>query len=328
LVKIGHHALASRTILAPMAGVTDLPFRRLCRAQGAGMAVSEMITSDTRLWHTRKSRQRLVHKDELSPRSVQIAGSIPTLMADAARQNRELGAEIIDINMGCPAKKVCKRAAGSALLQDEKLVAAILSAVVGAVDIPVTLKIRTGWDSQNRNALNIARIAEDCGIQALAVHGRTRACRFNGHTEYDTIAGVVQSVDIPVFANGDIRSAEDAKAVLDHTCAAAVMIGRAAQGNPWLFREINHYLEYGSLPEPLSGQEFAAQVVDHIRAIHTHYGEYSGIRIARKHVGWYVERLPGGDTFRRSFNQLDNHNEQIDRLHTYLAGQNNWDQAA
>lgn len=311
-----------------MAGVTDLPFRLLCRALGAGMAVSEMITADSRLWHTRKSRQRLVHKDELSPRSVQIAGSIPSLMADAARQNRAMGAEIIDINMGCPAKKVCKRAAGSALLQDEILVAAILSAVVEAVDIPVTLKIRTGWDTQNRNALNIARIAEDCGIQALAVHGRTRACRFNGHAEYDTIAAVVQAVDIPVFANGDIRSAEDAKAVLDHTGAAAVMIGRAAQGNPWLFREINHYLEHSLLPEPLSGQTLAAQVISHIRAIHAHYGEYSGIRIARKHVGWYVEHLPSGDTFRRSFNLLDNHNEQINSLHAYLSGENNWDQAA
>jgi tRNA-dihydrouridine synthase B len=199
---------------------------------------------------------------------------------------------------------------------------------VKAVYIPVTLKIRTGGDTQNRNARTIARIAEDCGIQALAVHGRTRACRFNGHAEYDTIAGVVQSVDIPVFANGDIRSAEDAKAVLDHTGAAAVMIGRAAQGNPWLFREIDHYLEYGSLPEPVSEQEFVTRVVGHIRAIHTHYGEYSGIRIARKHVGWYVGRLPDGDTFRRSFNQLDNQNEQIDHLHAYLTGQNNWDQAA
>ena len=328
MVKIGHHVLASRTILAPMAGVTDLPFRRLCRALGAGMAVSEMMTSDTRLWHTRKSRQRLVHKDEISPRSVQIAGSVPTLMADAARQNVEMGAEIIDINMGCPAKKVCKRAAGSALLQDETLVAAILSAVVKAVDVPVTLKIRTGWDTQNRNALRIARIAEDWGVQALAVHGRTRACRFNGHAEYDTIAAVVQTVDIPVFANGDIRSAAEARTVLDDTGAAAVMIGRAAQGNPWLFHEINHYLEHGSLPEALSEQEIVTQVVGHLRAIHAHYGEYSGIRIARKHVGWYVERLPGGDTFRRHFNKLDDHNEQIDHLHAYLAGQNNWDQAA
>ncbi|MCL4160954.1 UNVERIFIED_CONTAM: hypothetical protein GTU68_029867, partial [Idotea baltica] len=228
-----------------MAGVTDLPFRQLCRRLGAGLTVSEMITADTRLWKSRKSQQRLIHRDEPSPRTVQIAGSEPEMMAEAARQNVALGAEIIDINMGCPAKKVCKRAAGSALLQDEDLVDAILKAVVSAVDIPITLKIRTGWNQENRNALNIAHIAEDAGIQALAIHGRTRACRFLGRVEYDTIASVVDAISIPVFANGDISTPQQAKQVLDYTGAAAVMIGRAAQGNPWIFNQINHYLKNG-----------------------------------------------------------------------------------
>ena len=312
-----------------MAGVTDLPFRQLCRQLGAGLTVSEMITSDTRLWKSRKSQQRLIHKDEPSPRSVQIAGSVPEMMADAAQQNVDLGAEIIDINMGCPAKKVCKRAAGSALLQNEALVAEILTAVVSAVNVPVTLKIRTGWDEQNRNALNIARIAEDAGIQALAVHGRTRACRFKGQAEYDTIAEVVQQISIPVFANGDIQTPQQAKQVLDHTGAAAVMIGRAAQGNPWIFNEINHYLAHGKIPNKPNSEELITVISQHIQAIHKHYGEYLGLRIARKHVGWYVSSLPNGEAFRKYFNQLEDPCKQIQSLqHFFAADNNNWDQAA
>ncbi len=329
MVKIGAHVLENRTILAPMAGVTDLPFRQLCRQLGAGLAVSEMITADTSLWKSRKSQQRLIHRDESSPRSVQIAGSIPAMMADAAQQNVTLGAEIIDINMGCPAKKVCKRAAGSALLQDESLVQDILKAVVAAVDVPVTLKIRTGWDSQNRNAVTIARIAEDSGISALAVHGRTRACKFIGHAEYDTIAAVVEAISLPVFANGDIHTPQQAKQVLDYTGAAAVMIGRGAQGNPWLFREINGYLEHGVIPSPPSREELASTVSHHIQAIHQFYGEYLGIRIARKHVGWYVNALPSGRMFHQYFNQLEDPYQQKQSLHNFFAApKNNWDQAA
>ncbi|MDX2464283.1 MAG: tRNA dihydrouridine synthase DusB [Porticoccus sp.] len=329
MVQIGDHAVTNRTILAPMAGVTDLPFRQLCRQLGAGLTISEMVTSDTRLWKSRKSQQRLIHHNEPSPRAVQIAGSVPEMMADAARQNIALGAEIIDINMGCPAKKVCKRAAGSALLQDEALVASILQAVVSTVNVPVTLKIRTGWDKQNRNAQRIARIAEDAGIQALAIHGRTRACRFLGQAEYDTIASVVDAVAIPVFANGDICTPEQAKQVLDSTGAAAVMIGRAAQGNPWLFNQINHYLEHGVIPDPPSNTELIRVVSAHIKAIHQHYGEYLGIRIARKHVGWYVNSLPKGEAFRKYFNQLEDPHQQIQSLHHFFAAQkNNWDQAA
>jgi tRNA-dihydrouridine synthase B len=329
LVKIGDHVLASRAILAPMAGVTDQPFRQLCRQLGAGLAVSEMITSDTRLWKSRKSQQRLVHRDESSPRSVQIAGSMPSMMAEAARQNVALGAEIIDINMGCPAKKVCKKAAGSALLKNEALVQDILNAVVSAVDIPVTLKIRTGWDHQHQNAVTIARIAEDCGISALAIHGRTRACRFNGQAEYDTIASVVEAITIPVFANGDISTPHQAKRVLDHTGAAAIMIGRGAQGNPWLFREINHYLEHGTRPDTPSKKELTTTVSHHIDAIHQYYGEYLGIRIARKHVGWYVGALPNGEAFRKYFNQLEDPYLQKQSLHEFFAApKNNWDQAA
>ncbi|MEZ5530435.1 MAG: tRNA dihydrouridine synthase DusB [Porticoccaceae bacterium] len=328
MVTIGNHALASRTILAPMAGVTDRPFRQLCKRLGAGMTVSEMVTSDTSLWNSRKSRQRLPHQDEPSPSSVQIAGSIPAMMAEAARCNVELGAEIIDINMGCPAKKVCKRAAGSALLKDESLVAEILAAVVAAVDVPVTLKIRTGWDLEHRNAVTIARLAEDCGIQALAVHGRTRACRFNGEAEYDTIAEVVDAVSIPVFANGDIHTPQQAKQVLDHTGAAAVMIGRAAQGNPWLFREINHFLATGTEVAPPSRQELADTICDHVCAIHQHYGDYLGTRIARKHIGWYVGNLPSGETFRKYFNKLDDPSKQRQSLNHFLTGQEEWDTAA
>ena len=239
-VSIGPYRLPNPLILAPMAGVTDQPFRRLCRRLGAGMAVAEMVTSDTRLWQSRKTQQRLIHRDESEPRSIQIAGADPQMLADAARANVQLGAQIIDINMGCPAKKVCNKAAGSALMRDERLVAEILAAVVAAVTVPVTLKIRTGWDHDNRNALRIAKIAEDAGISALAVHGRTRADLYTGQAEYDTIATIKQALSIPVFANGDIDSPRKARQVLDYTGVDALLIGRAAQGRPWIFREINH----------------------------------------------------------------------------------------
>lgn len=319
MISIGPYQLANRVILAPMAGVTDQPFRQLCRRLGAGLVVSEMVTSDTRLWNSRKSRLRLIHDGEPEPRSVQIAGGDPEMMAEAARMNAKLGAQIIDINMGCPAKKVCNKAAGSALLRDEPLVAAICEAVVQAVDIPVTLKIRTGWDPDNRNALRVARIAEDSGIQALAVHGRTRAELYTGNAEYDTIAAVKQSIRIPVFANGDITSAEKAKQVLDHTGADAVMIGRAAQGRPWIFREIDHFLRTG---EQLTAPALSEQqqiLTGHLRALHTFYGDEHGARIARKHVGWYLQTLPGAAEFRREFNRINDAQQQHIAIAHYFA---------
>ncbi|EZQ19161.1 tRNA-dihydrouridine synthase B [Halopseudomonas bauzanensis] len=305
MISIGPYQLTSRVILAPMAGVTDRPFRSMCRKLGAGLVVSEMVTSDTRLWHSRKSRQRLDHSGEPAPRSVQIAGGDPQMMADAARMNRDNGAQIIDINMGCPAKKVCNKAAGSALLRDERLVTEILEAVVGAVDIPVTLKIRTGWDPEHRNGVTIARIAEQSGIQALAVHGRTRSELYTGQAEYDTTARIRQAISIPLFANGDIDSPEKARDVLEQTGADAVMIGRAAQRRPWIFGEIEHYLCHGeSLPEPgLAWQQ--TLLLTHLDALHEFYGEQQGVRIARKHVGWQLEALPGAEEFRRHFNRMD-----------------------
>lgn len=305
VIRIGPYPLANKVILAPMAGVTDLPFRQLCRKLGAGLVVSEMVTSDVRLWNSRKSRSRLDHTGEQEPRSVQIAGGDPQMMAEAARMNEQLGAQIIDINMGCPAKKVCNKAAGSALMRDERLVADILAAVVSAVNLPVTLKIRTGWCDEQRNGLTIARIAEDSGIQALAVHGRTRTQLYTGHAEYDTIAEIKQQAGIPVFANGDIDSPQKARAVLEHTGADAVMIGRAAQGRPWIFNEINHYLVHGTLLEapPLLWQQDT--LLGHLDALHQFYGEHQGVRIARKHVGWYLQTLPGAADFRRSFNRLE-----------------------
>ncbi|MDR5901221.1 tRNA dihydrouridine synthase DusB [Halomonas icarae] len=288
LPRIAHHTLPNRTILAPMAGVTDRPFRQLCRQLGAGMVVGEMVTSDPSLWHTRKSRLRMDHRGEPGPRSVQIAGGDAAMLAEAARFNADQGAEIIDINMGCPAKKVCNKAAGSALLRDEALVAEILTAVVAAVDIPVTLKIRTGWCAESNNGLRIARLAEETGIQALAVHGRHRQQRYAGYAEYDTIAAIKAEVKIPVFANGDIDSPEKAAAVLDYTGADAVMIGRGAQGNPWIFREINHYLRHGDCLPPPSDGERASVLRHHLVALHDFYGDTMGVRIARKHVGWYL----------------------------------------
>ncbi|WIO75664.1 tRNA dihydrouridine synthase DusB [Porticoccaceae bacterium LTM1] len=307
-----------------MAGVTDLPFRQLCRQMGAGLVVSEMVTSDTSLWHSRKSQQRLIHRDEPAPRSVQIAGADPQMMAEAARANVELGAQIIDINMGCPAKKVCKRAAGSALLADEPLVAEILQAVVSAVDVPVTLKIRTGSNPEQRNGVTIAKLAQDAGIAALAVHGRTRACRFMGTAEYDTIATIVDAVEIPVFANGDIDSPKKARRVLDHTGAAAVMIGRSAQGRPWIFREINHYLATGNeLAEPQL-DEVHQLLHQHLDGLHQHYGDYLGVRIARKHIGWYLETLKGDDStvtrqLKARFNGLESQQQQVTFLEQLFA---------
>jgi len=301
-----------------MAGVTDLPFRQLCRKMGAGLVVSEMVAADPNTWSTRKSRLRVQFGDEPAPRSVQIAGYDPQMMAKAALFNVQLGAEIIDINMGCPAKKVCKRAAGSALLQNPELVKDILTAVVSAVDVPVTLKIRTGWDPRNRNAETIARIAEDSGVAALAVHGRTKACRFVGEVEYDTIAKVVEAVSIPVLANGDITDPQKAVSVLKHTGAAAVMIGRAAQGNPWIFNQINHYLKYGQPLAPPSMEECSQVMSEHLLALHGFYGETGGVRISRKHIGWYINPLPGGKEFTRMFNTLETTERQRHFLRSFF----------
>ncbi|KAF0807359.1 NifR3 family TIM-barrel protein [Alcanivorax xiamenensis] len=309
-MRIGPHALPNPVILAPMAGVTDRPFRRLCRELGAGLVVSEMVTSDTRLWQSAKSSRRLDHSGEPGPISVQIAGADPLMMAEAARANVDLGAEIIDINMGCPAKKVCKRAAGSALLSEPELVARILESVVAAVPVPVTLKIRTGPTRDNRNAVLIARIAEQSGIQALAIHGRTRADRFNGEAEFDTIGEVVRSVEIPVIANGDIDSPQKAQRILQSTGAGGIMIGRAAQGNPWIFQDTVHYLEHGRLAPAPSVEEVRARVLTHLSDLHDFYGTYSGVRIARKHLGWYTQNLPGGEHFRRGFNNLEKATDQ------------------
>ncbi len=292
MITIGPHRLTGRALLAPMAGVTDLPFRRLCRKLGAALTAGEMLSADSHLWDTRKSRLRRDHTGEPGPRVVQIAGGDPQMMADAARRNVDAGAEIIDINMGCPAKKVCNKDAGSALLRDEALVAAILEATVRAVDVPVTLKIRTGWHPEARNGVNVARIAEAAGVRALAVHGRTRACRFDGEAEYSTIAAIKQAVAIPVIANGDIGSAAKAAQVLAETGADGVMIGRAAQGRPWIFREI----EAALAGEPVPAEPDPAGVRDiitaHLRDLYDFYGPEAGVRIARKHIGWYCRERP------------------------------------
>lgn len=331
MLKIGTYSIPMPTVLAPMAGVTDLPFRQLCRGFGAGLTVSEMVTADTRLWHTDKSRRRLPHASEPEPRAVQIAGSDPGMLAHAARENVRLGAQIIDINMGCPAKKVCRQAAGSALLANEKLVAAILSTVVSAVDVPVTLKIRTGSTPGSRNGVTIARIAEDAGIKALAVHGRTRACKFGGHAEYDTIAAIVQAVEIPVIANGDIDTPQKARDVLAYTGAQAVMIGRAAQGRPWIFRDINQFLSTGTTLPPPGVDEVRRALTGHVAAIHRHYGDFMGVRIARKHVGWYLETLEAVErsSWRQAFNSLQHCEEQLDFLDNFFNIQtNNQERAA
>ena len=328
MFNIGPYQIQNQTVLAPMAGVTDLPFRRLCRKMGAGLVVSEMVAADPNTWSTRKSRLRVQFGDEPAPRSVQIAGYDPQMMAEAALFNVQLGAEIIDINMGCPAKKVCKRAAGSALLQNPELVESILTAVVSAVDVPVTLKIRTGWDRQNRNAETIARIAEDSGVAALAVHGRTKACRFVGEVEYNTIAKVVDAVSIPVLANGDITDPQRAVSVLKHTGAAAVMIGRAAQGNPWIFNQINHFLKYDQPLSPPSMEECSQVMSEHLLALHEFYGETGGVRISRKHIGWYINPLPGGKEFTRVFNTLETTEQQRHFLQSFFLDLNCEEQVA
>ncbi len=311
MLRIGPYKLPNPVALAPMAGVTDLPFRRLCAQQGAGLVVSEMITSRPELRASRKTRWRSRLDDEIEPRSVQIAGSDPGLMAAAARHNVARGAQIIDINMGCPAKKVCRRAAGSALLGDEALVAAILQAVVRAVDVPVTLKIRTGTSPEHRNGVAIARLAEEAGIAALAVHGRTRACRFDGEAEYDTIADIVAATSLPVFANGDIDSPRKAAAVLASTGAAGVMIGRAAQGRPWLCGQIAAFLATGEAPADPTTGERREILLRHVAALHDFYGDFMGVRIARKHLGWYLQSDPARQRHRAQFNALESPAQQL-----------------
>ncbi len=316
--RIGPHEIAPRVVLAPMAGVTDKPFRILCKRMGAGLCVSEMTTSDPRFWTTSKSRHRMDHEGEPAPISVQIAGTVPEVMADAARYNVDHGAQIIDINMGCPAKKVCNAWAGSALMREPELVARILDAVVRAVDVPVTLKIRTGWAAGQRNALEIARIAERAGIAALAVHGRTRDQQYTGFAEYDTIAEVKAALSIPVFANGDIDSPHKAAQVLAHTGCDAVLVGRAAQGRPWIFREIAHYLETGeTLPEPTLA-EVRDVLLGHLEHLHAFYGEVSGVRIARKHLGWYAKDRPENAAFRAVVNRAETAEAQLSLTRDYF----------
>jgi tRNA-dihydrouridine synthase B len=310
-VFIGPHDITGNLVVAPMAGVTDRPFRQLCRRLGASYAVSEMVASNPALRGTAKSLRRVDHAGEPAPIVVQIAGADPRVLADAARYSADRGAQIIDINMGCPAKKVCNVAAGSALLRDLPLVASIVDAVVAAVDVPVTLKIRTGWSPDERNALAVARIAAAGGIAALAVHGRTRACGFAGPVEYDTIRAVKAAVRLPVIANGDIDSPAAARRVLDHTGADALMIGRAAQGRPWIFREIRHFLDTGALLPPPTVAEARDLVVAHLHDHYAFHGEEAGVRIARKHLGWYTHQLHGGEAFRREVNTMTTADDQI-----------------
>ena len=317
-MQIGPHHIQPRVVLAPMAGVTDKPFRQLCKHMGAGLAVSEMTTSDPRFWNTTKSRHRMDHAGEPDPISVQIAGTEPLLLAEAARHNVGLGAQIIDINMGCPAKKVCNVWAGSALMRDESLVARILQAVVAAVEVPVTLKIRTGWDADHRNAPAIARIAEDCGIAALTVHGRTRDQHYTGQAEYATVAEIKSRLRVPVIANGDIDSPQKAHAVLEATGCDAVMIGRAAQGRPWLLREIAHYLATGELLPPPALAEVRDVLLGHLDALHDFYGEEMGVRIARKHLGWYAKDRPENAAFRAVVNRATDARAQRELTRDYF----------
>ena len=317
-MQIGPHSIVPALILAPMAGVTDKPFRQLCKQLGAGLAVSEMTISNPKLWHTQKSLHRMDHVGEPAPISVQIAGTEPAQLAEAARYNVDHGAQIIDINMGCPAKKVCNAWAGSALMRDEALVARILQAVVAAVDVPVTLKIRTGWDADHRNGLQIAHIAEDAGIAALAVHGRTRDQQYTGAAQYDTIAAIKSSLRIPVMANGDIDSPQKALAVLRATNADALLIGRAAQGRPWIFREVAHYLATGELLPPPGLAEIRDILLGHLQALHQFYGEHQGVRIARKHLGWYAKDRPENVNFRAVVNRAESAAEQVRLTRDYF----------
>ncbi len=320
-MRIGPYQLKNNLIVAPMAGVTDRPFRMLCKSMGAGMAVSEMVSSNSLLYGSEKTKRRANHEGEVDPISVQIVGADPKMLAQAARYNVDEGAQIIDINMGCPAKKICNVMAGSALLQNEMLVAQILETVVAAVDVPVTLKIRTGWDKQNRNAVRIAQIAEASGIQALAIHGRTRACAYTGEAEYDTIAAVKASVSIPVIANGDITTPEKARHVLQRTGADAVMIGRAAQGRPWIFREIEHFINTGThLAAPAVG-EVQRVLLKHVYDLYDFYGEHTGLRVARKHISWYTKGLAGSAHFRQQMNQLESCAAQLTAVNDFFDGQ-------
>jgi tRNA-dihydrouridine synthase B len=313
-VKIGRYVLRSNVVLAPMAGVTDRPFRTLCRRFGAGLTASEMLTSDVRLWHTPKSRRRMDHAGEPSPRVVQIAGYDPAMMADAARRNVDAGAEIIDINMGCPAKKVCNRLAGSALLRDESLVARILQSVVKAVPVPVTLKTRTGWDRDHKNGVRIAQIAEDCGIQSLAIHGRTRADMYQGMAEFETVRTIKAKIKIPVFANGDVDSPERANAILTMTGCDGIMIGRAAQGRPWIFDEVNSFICHGELREELALENVRDIMRAHLEDLYDFYGDETGVRVARKHLSWYFRRFPGQDGLRERLLRIETPGEQLTTL--------------
>lgn len=320
-MQLGTHTLRNNVFVSPMAGITDKPFRQLCKKLGAGYAVSEMAASDPRLWRTKKSTQRTNLDGEMEPKAVQIVGSNPELMAECARFNVAQGAQIIDINMGCPVKKVTGNWCGSALLQDELLVGQILDAVVSAVDVPVTLKFRTGWDSSNKNALTIAKMAESSGIAMLTLHGRTRADKYAGEAEYDMIAAVKAAVSIPVVANGDIDSPDKARFVLDYTGADAIMVGRAAQGRPWIFREIDHFLRTGDyLPTP-TVNEARTLMAEHLETHYAFYGNYMGLRTARKHIGWYVSKLPNGENFRREMNRIDTCEAQKNAVDTFFESQ-------
>src|SRR6201996_8392109 len=313
-VKIGPYTLPSNAVLAPMAGVTDRPFRILCRRFGAGLAASEMLTADMRLWDTPKSRRRMDHSGEPGPRVVQIAGFDPSMMAEAARRNVDAGAQIIDINMGCPAKKVCNRLAGSALLQDEALVASILQAVAQSVAAPVTLKTRTGWDRDHKNGLRIAKIAEDSGIAALAIHGRTRSDMYEGEAEHDTVRAIKAAVKIPVFANGDIGSAERARKILSDTGCDGVMIGRAAQGRPWIFDEVNFFLSTGEIRAELALEKVRDIMRAHLEDLYAFYGDETGVRVARKHLSWYFRLHPGQEALRNRLVTLETPTQQLSTL--------------
>ncbi|HKQ29927.1 MAG TPA: tRNA dihydrouridine synthase DusB [Burkholderiales bacterium] len=317
-MRIGSYILKNNLFLAPMAGVTDRPFRLLCRKLGVGMAVSEMVSSNSLLWGSAKTLRRADHAGEDEPRSVQIVGTDPARMAEAARINVERGAQIIDINMGCPAKKVCNVMAGSALMQHQTLVAQILYAVVKGAGAPVTLKIRTGWDRQNKNGAQIARIAEDCGIQALAVHGRTRADMFAGDAEYDTITAIKAAVKIPVIANGDITTPEKAAEVLAKTGVDGLMVGRAAQGNPWIFREISHFLATGTHLAPPPVSEVRDTLIEHLENLYEFYGDTLGVRVGRKHISWYSKGLRGGAVFRNEINKVETRAEQLQMIRNFF----------
>lgn len=317
-MQIGAYLIENPVALAPMAGITDKPFRSLCREYGAGWAVGEMLNSDPSLRHTRKTLRRSDFAGESGIAAVQIAGNDPAQMAEAARYNVEQGAQVIDINMGCPAKKVCNVSAGSALMQNEPLVCEILNAVVKAVSVPVTLKTRLGWHDEHKNILTVARMAEEAGIAAIAIHGRTRTQMYQGEATYDLIAEAKSRLSIPVWVNGDITSPQKAQAVLAQTGADGIMIGRGAQGQPWLFRDLKYFAEHGSLPEPLSVAQCGETALRHIGAMHEFYGERDGVRIARKHIGWYIAALPGGEAARREINRMEGAAEQYDALAAFL----------